>query len=201
MSYIIAVHVPIAGLSLVPVLFNMPLILFPMHIALLELIIDPSCTIVFEREKEENDIMNKPPRNPKIPIFGFNMIASSVMMGFGVMIIVLAIYFFALKSGLPEVEIRAMAFATLITGNLLLIVKNRSRTKSFFGSLMIPNKAQWWIISLALFFLALVVYVPVLQSLFKLGALNLAEISICFGAGLLSILWFEIISKIYRRTH
>jgi Ca2+-transporting ATPase len=66
---------------------------------------------------------------------------------------------------------------------------------------MIHNKAQWWIIGLAFFFLALVVYVPVFQSLFKLGALNLAEISICVGAGLLSILWFEIISKIYRRTH
>jgi P-type Ca2+ transporter type 2C len=201
MSYIISVHVPIAGLSLVPVLFNMPLILFPMHIALLELIIDPSCTIVFEGEKEERDIMKKPPRNPKAPIFGFNMIASSVMMGFGVMIIVLAIYFFALKSGLPETEIRSMAFTTLITGNLLLIVKNRSRTKSFFGSLISPNKAQWWIIGLALFFLALVVYLPILQSLFKLGALNVTELSICFGAGLLSILWFEVVSKIYRRTH
>lgn len=201
MSYIISIHVPIAGLSMVPVLFNMPLILFPMHIALLELIIDPSCTIVFEGEKEEKDIMNKPPRDPRIPIFGFNMITSSVMMGFGVMIIVLAIYFFALKSGLPETEIRAMAFATLITGNLLLIVKNRSRTKSFFGSLLSPNKAQWWIIGLALFFLASVVYVPFLQSLFKLGALNVTELSICFGAALLSVLWFEAVSKIYKRKH
>jgi P-type Ca2+ transporter type 2C len=178
----------------------MPLILFPMHIALLELIIDPSCTIVFEGEKEENDIMNKPPRNPRIPIFGFNMIASSVMMGLGVMIIVLAIYFYALKSGLPEAEIRALSFATLITGNLLLIIKNRSRTKSFFGSLITPNKAQWWIIGLALFFLTLVVYVPFLQSLFKLYALNVTELLICFGAGLLSILWFEVVSKIYKRT-
>ena len=117
------------------------------------------------------------------------------------MIIVLAIYFFALKSGMPEAEIRSMAFATLITGNLLLIIKNRSRTKGFIGSLMTPNKAQWWIIGLALFFLTLVVYVPLLQSLFKLGALNATELSICFGAGLLSILWFEVISKFYKRKH
>lgn len=201
MSYILAIHIPIAGMSLIPVLFNMPLILFPMHIAFLELIIDPSCTIVFEREKEEKNIMKRPPRNPRTPIFGFNMIMSSVLMGLGVLLVVLTVYLVTLRSGLPIEEVRAMSFTALIVGNILLIVKNRSTEKSFFGSLLTPNVAQRWVAGMAIFFLAIVMYVPFFQKLFKIHALNITELLICFGAGLVSILWFEIISKIYKRQN
>ena len=198
MSYILAIHIPIVGMSLIPVLFNWPLFLFPMHIAFLELIIDPSCTIVFEGEREEKDVMKRPPRNPRVPIFSLWMIMSSVLMGLGVLIVVLGVYILAMKTGLPETKIRTISFTSLIIGNLLLIVKNRSRTKGFFKSLITPNIAQWWVAGAAIFFLILVIYVPFLQSLFKLQALGVFEFLICFAAGLVSIVWFEIISKVYK---
>ncbi len=198
MSYILSIHIPIAGMSLIPILFNYPLLLFPMHIAFLELIIDPSCTIVFEGEREEKDVMKRPPRNPRVPIFSFSMIMSSILMGLGVLAVVLGVYIFAMKTGLPEAKVRTMSFTTLIIGNLLLIVKNRSRMSGFFKSLMTPNIAQWWVAGVAILFLILIIYVPFLQTLFKLQALQLNEFLICFGAGLLSIVWFEIISKVYK---
>ncbi|MDD5363240.1 MAG: cation-translocating P-type ATPase [Ignavibacteria bacterium] len=197
MSYIISIHIPIAGMSLIPVLFNWPLFLFPMHIAFLELIIDPSCTIVFESEPEEKDVMKRPPRNPHVPIFGFRMIMKSVLMGAGVMGIVLGVYIFAMNSGYPDAKVRTMAFTTLILGNLLLIVKSRSRTSGFFKSLITRNVAQWWVSGLAVFFLMLIINVPFLQSLFKFQSLTIYEISICFAAGLVSIMWFGIVTMMY----
>jgi P-type Ca2+ transporter type 2C len=198
MSYIISIHIPIAGMSLIPVLFNWPLFLFPMHIAFLELIIDPSCTIVFESEPEEKDIMKRSPRNPRVPIFGFRMIMKSVLMGAGVMGVVMGVYIFAMNSGYPDSKVRTMAFTTLIIGNLLLIVKSRSRTSGFFKSLITRNVAQWWVSGLAVFFLMLVINVQFLQSLFKLQSLTIYEILICFAAGLLSIVWFGIVTILYK---
>ena len=198
MSYIISIHIPIAGMTLIPVLFNWPLLLFPMHIAFLELIIDPSCTIVFEGEREEEDVMKRPPRNPRIPIFSFKMLMSSVLMGLGILIVVLGVYIFAMSLGLQEAKVRTMSFTTLIIGNLLLIVKNRSRMNGFFKTLITPNIALRWVAGTAILFLILIIYVPFLQTLFKLQALQINELLICFAAGLLSIVWFEIISKIYK---
>jgi len=198
MSYIISIHIPIAGMSLIPVLFNWPLLLFPMHIAFLELIIDPSCTLVFEGEQEEKDIMKRPPRNPRIPIFSLRMLTSGILMGAGVLAVVLGVYIFAMKTGLPESKIRTMSFTTLIIGNLLLIVKSRSRTNNFFKTLITPNIAQRWIAGIAIIFLIMIIYVPILQTLFKLQSLQIIELLICLFAGLISIIWFEIISKIYK---
>ncbi|MGZ6056294.1 MAG: cation-translocating P-type ATPase [Isosphaeraceae bacterium] len=85
MAYIIAIHVPIAGLSLVPVLLDWPLVLFPMHVVFLELIIDPACSVVFEAEGDESDVMSRPPRNPAAPLFGSSTVLLSVMQGLGVL--------------------------------------------------------------------------------------------------------------------
>ena len=191
MAYIFAIHVPIAGMSLIPVLLKWPLVLLPVHIVFLELIIDPACSIVFEAEKEEKNVMTKPPRNPEKPLFGRRTIALSLLQGFVVLFIVLIIYMLALYQGKGEMEARALAFTTLIIANIGLIFTNRSWTRTIVSMLTSPNKALWWVLSGALLFLGLVLYTPGLRDLFHFTQLHLPDLALCLLAGGLSILWFE----------
>ncbi len=191
-AYIFAIHVPIAGMSLIPVLFKWPLVLLPVHIVFLELIIDPSCSTVFEAEPEEADVMKRPPRNPKEPLLGIKTIGMSILQGISVLLIVLGIfvYFFVYRMESPE-EARALSFTTLIIANLGLILTNRSWSRTIFATLRTPNRALWWVIGGAVFFLSLVLYIPVIRGLFKFSFLHTSDLLICITAGITSILWFE----------
>ncbi len=191
MAYIMAVHVPIAGMSLIPVVFNWPLVLLPVHIVFLELIIDPACSIVFEAEAEEANVMGRPPRNLADPMFNRRTLAFSLLQGVGVLCIVLAVFLVAIHRGLGEYEARALSFTTLIIANTGLIMTNRSWTRSMFDSIRTPNAAFWSVVGGALFFLALVIYVPFLRDLFKFSALHVSDLLVCLVAGAVSILWFE----------
>ncbi len=191
MGFIFSVHIPIAGLSLIPVLFKWPLALLPVHVLFLELIIDPACTVVFEMESDEPDIMQRPPRKLNAPLFGRSMVLSGLIQGLGILVVVTGIYAFALTRGFGEGEARMFAFVSLVIGNLGLIFANRSRTLSIFQSLRIPNKALWWISGSALFFLVLVLAVPALRDVFQFAPLHPWEIPLLFITGLSSILFAE----------
>jgi Ca2+-transporting ATPase len=199
MAYILAIHVPIAGLSLVPVLFKWPLILLPVHIVFMELIIDPACSIVFEAEREEEDVMRRPPRNAREPLFGGRTVGLSLLQGIAVLCIVLAVFIMARHLARGEREARALAFTTLVVANLGLIFTNRSWTRTVFGILRSPNTALWWVCGGALVFLGLVLYVPVLQGLFRLATLHVADVLICLAAGAVSVAWFEALKFINGR--
>src|ERR1043166_7228218 len=114
MAYIIAVHVPIAGLALIPLLFGLPLVFLPLHIAFLEMVIDPICSIAFEAEPAERDVMRRPPRDPQAPLFTISFIAWSLLQGVVVLAVVAGLFVAALRSGLPEADVRALAFAALV---------------------------------------------------------------------------------------
>jgi Ca2+-transporting ATPase len=200
MAYIFAVHVPIAGMSLLPILFKWPMVLFPVHIALLELIIDPSCSIVFEAESEEPDVMQRPPRSPFEPLFSMKMIALSLLQGVSVLIIVLTVYLFSLYRGHGESEARALTFTALIIANLGLIMTNRSWSHSILSTLRRPNPALWWVVGEALTFLGLVLYVPFLRNLCKFCILHPWDLLICLSAGIFSIIWFEGFKTAKRRS-
>lgn len=199
MAYIFAVHVPIAGLTLLPVLLKMPLVLFPVHIVFMELIIDPACSIVFEAEPEEPDVMTRPPRDPKAPIFGRKVIILSVLQGLSVLTIVMAIYAMTLSRGIGEAEARTLAFTTLIIGNLGLILTNRSWERTIFASIRTKNSALWWVLGGAIVFLALVLYVPFLQKLFHFTTIHAPELAMSLTAGVLGIVWFEILKWVTNR--
>lgn len=190
-AYVFAIHVPIAGMSLIPVLLNWPLVLLPIHIVFLELIIDPACSTVFEAEPEEADVMNRPPRNPVEPLFGRRTLALSLLQGISVLVIILAVFGIALYRGLGEQEARTLTFTTLIIANLGLILTNRSWSRTILSTLGSPNTALRWVLGGAAVFLGLVLYVPFLRSLFLFSALHLIDIVICLAAGVLSIIWFE----------
>ena len=198
-AYIVAIHVPIAGMSFIPVVFQWPLVLFPVHIVFLELIIDPACSIVFEAEREEADVMRRPPRNPKEPLFDRWTLMASVLQGVSVLLIVLAVYVIAGARGQSENGARALAFTTLIIANLGLILTNRSWSRTILSTLRMPNTALWFVLLGAAVFLGLVLYVPVLRDLFKFDFLHPLDLWICLVAGAVSVLWFEGLKLLNRR--
>ena len=199
MGYILAIHVPIAGMSLIPVLLQWPLVLLPVHVVFLELIIDPACSVVFEAEPEEADVMRRPPRDPKKPLFSREGLALSFLQGFVVLTIVLAVYAVSLFRGQGEEEARALTYTTLIVANLGLILTNRSWSRTILETISRPNRALWWVVGGALVFLAAVLYIPFLRELFGFGYLHFLDIAICFMAGIASIIWFEGLKMINSR--
>jgi Ca2+-transporting ATPase len=192
MSYILAVHVPIAGMALLPVLFGWPALLYPMHIALLELIIDPACSLAFENEPAEDDVMHRPPRNAAAPLFGGATFWLAVLQGLGVLVVVLLAFAWA-SARIPEAQARAFAFATLVTGNLALILSNRSARGSLWTTLRTPNTTLWWVIGGALALLAASLYLPWAVNVLRFAPLPLHELAAACALGLVSVVWFEAI--------
>jgi Ca2+-transporting ATPase len=196
MAYIVSVHIPIALASLLPVLLNWKeMILFPVHIVFLELIIDPACSVVFEAEPAEPDIMRRRPRSPTDRLFGRQSLVRSALQGIVAFGMVFGVFEAALLLGETFAHARTLAFITLIVANLCLILTNRSWQRSLLASLSVPNRALFWVVGSALTFLGLVVYVPGLRSLFHLAPMSLLDIVIALAAGLLSVAWFEILKK------
>jgi len=199
MAYILAIHVPIAGLSLMPVLLHWPLILAPVHIVFLELIIDPACSVVFEAEPEESEVMNRPPRNPKEPLFSRRTVILSLLQGVSVLAVVLAVFGVSLYRGQGELEARALTFATLVIANLSLILANRSWSRPILATLRSPNAALWLVLSGALALLVLVLYTPFLRDLFRFATPHPVDLAISLAAGVVSIMWFEGLKSLQGR--
>jgi P-type Ca2+ transporter type 2C len=199
MAYIFAIHVPIAGLSLIPVFLGWPLILMPVHIVFLELIIDPACSVVFEAEPEESNVMKRRPRSANEPVFSRRTVWLSLLQGTSILVIVVAVFGISLYRGQSELDARTLTFTTLILANLGLILTNRSWSQPIIATLRHPNSAQWWVVSGALVFLGMILLVPSLRDLFRFNQLHPIDLIISFSAALLSVLWFEIF-KVIRKT-
>jgi len=191
MAYILAVHVPIAGMALLPLLFGMPLVLAPVHIVFLELIIDPACSIVFEAEPEEAGAMERPPRRPDAPLFSLRTLLLSLLQGATVFLAVAAVYALSLQRGLGIDEARALTFTTLVIGNLGLILINRSWSSTLLASLRIRNTALWKVVGGTLGFLACVLYVPGLRNMFGFAYLHAGDVLLAFAASAAGVAWFE----------
>ncbi len=202
MAYIVSVHIPIAGMSLLPVFLGFKeMILLPIHIVFLELIIDPACSVVFEAEPEESRIMERKPRDSKERLFGKRTLALSAAQGIIAFIVVAIVFQLALNLGQPMDEARAIAFVTLIISNLCLILTNRSWSRSIFESFNTPNPALSWVMSGALIFLGLVIYTPFLQGFFHFAPMHTTDFCLAFIAGIVSILWFELFKIFTRKGH
>ena len=191
MAYIFAIHVPIAGMSLLPVFFNWPLVLLPVHIVFLELIIDPACSVVFEAESEEADVMNRPPRRLDEPLFNKTIVVFSLLQGLSVLVIVAAVFVVALLRGQGEQDARTLSFTTLIIANIGLILTNRSWSGTILSTMRSHNAALWWVLTGALLFLGAALYFPFLRNIFHFSTLHFIDLVICLAAGVMSILWFE----------
>jgi len=192
LAYILAVHLPIVGLTLVPIFLGWPLVLMPIHIAFLHLVIDPACSVVFEAEEAEDGVMQRRPRAPEAPLFDRRAIVLSLVQGTVVLVAVLAVYALALFRGQGASDARALTFVTFMVANVGLIFTNRSWTASVIDAPKRPtNRALGWLTASVPVFLALVIYVPGLRDLFRFAPLHVLDVFVCLGAGLLSVAWFE----------
>jgi P-type Ca2+ transporter type 2C len=192
MAFIFAVHVPIAGLALLPLLFGLPLLLGPIHIALLEMVIDPVCALVFEAERDEDDIMARAPRNPTEPLFSIGMIAWSVFQGALAFALLATVFLAETWSGMPEAELRALIFFALVAEILALILVNRSFSASLGKALTRHNAALRYVI-LAVFAIAgLILFLPSAQTLLKFGSIAWADMALAGALGIMLLVLLEV---------
>jgi Ca2+-transporting ATPase len=172
-------------------LFGWPLVFAPVHIVFLEFVIDPACSIAFEAEPAHPSTMRRPPRNPKEPLLGGRLLWYSFLQGMAVLFAVALLYFLVLDHGFTEERARAMAFTALVLGNAALILSNRSQSRSIVATLRMPNKALWWIVGGAFGGLAVALYLPPMQRIFRFEALAWHDLLFCALAAAAGILWSE----------
>ena len=198
MAFIFAVHVPIAGLALLPLLLGLPIIFGPMHIAFLEMVIDPVCSLVFEAETEEDDVMRRRPRAPDEPLFSGALIGWSLLQGAFAFVLVAVIFVIASRRGMPEDEVRALTFFSLVLSIVSLIFVNRSFSASLLTALRRPNPALAWVLLTVTTMLGLTLLWPFASSLFRFGPLHVDDLSLTLGAGALVFVALELLKPLWR---
>jgi len=198
MGFILAAHVPIAGLALMPLIFGLPIVLSPVHIAFLEMVIDPVCTLVFEAETEEEDLMRRRPRGPEEPLISGRLMFWSVLQGIFALILVAAIFVMGFRRGMPETEARALAFVSLVTAIVALIFVNRSFSASIWAALFRPNRALKFVLLGVVGMLYLTLRWPVASALFRFGPLHLHDLAVTLGAGIAALGVLEILKAVWR---
>ena len=199
MSYIIAIHIPIIVLVLLPAFFAwLPIILMPLHIVFLELIIDPVCAIAFESEQEEKGIMKRSPRRTNELFFGWNKMFLSLVKGLMLLSVVLVVYFVSINEGHSDGETRAIAFSSLIIGNVFLILTSLSETRSFLAVILERNIAVLFISILAILLLILTVSIPLLNNLFSFEFPGYKHFLSAFIGAILMLFALETIKYIQR---
>ena len=199
LSYILAVHIPIAGLALVPLIAGWPIVFTPVHIVFLELIIDPVCSLVFENEPEGHDLMRHKPHAPGTPLFGRHEIVFGALQGIVALAAILAVFGYSLQIGASEDAARAIAFITLVATNIFLVLTNRSWTHSLIESLTRPNKALWAVIGAASLFLTAALNTAYLREVFRFAPLAPADLARIAAATLAAALGMEAVKFVRRR--
>jgi Ca2+-transporting ATPase len=192
-AFTFAVHVPIAGLSMVPAFFaGWPLLLLPTHIVFLELIIDPSCSLVFEAEAAEANVMKRPPRGPKDRLFSLGTVGLAVLQGLTVLAVCLGVFLVSHRSHPPEAA-RALTFAALVAAFVVVLLANRSSTRTIIGGLRSPNIALWCVLGGTVVLLPLVLLLPFAQRIFHFAPIRAGELVFSIVAGLACVLWFDLL--------
>lgn len=158
MVYTLAAHIPIIGMTLIPVVCKWPLMFYPVHIVFLEMIINPACSIVFEAEDAEADVMLRQPRSSKEKLFNRQTVVNGLLQGFGALWVSLAVFMLFRYLGYPDNTVRAITFVVFVITNLTLIFLNTT--------IVLRNRALWLVSSLAVVFLTIVLCVPYLRVLF-----------------------------------
>ncbi len=199
MGFIFAVHVPIAGLALLPLLFGLPILFGPIHIAFLEMVIDPVCSLVFEAETEEGDVMSRPPRRADEPLFSRRWIGWSLLQGAFAFVLVAVIFVVALRRGMPEAEVRALTFFSLVVAIVSLIFVNRSFSASLLTALRRPNSALLAVLLTVTAVLSLSLLWPFAQALFRFGPLHVDDLAVTIGAGAALLVLLEVVKPLWWR--
>ena len=197
-GFIFAVHVPIAGLVLTPLVFGLPVLFGPIYIAFIEMVIDPVCSLVFEAEVEEDDVMGRPPRPPDEPMAPAAFVAWSLFQGLFAFAIVAGVLFVGFWRGMPLDEVRALTFFALILSMVGLILINRSFSASVWTAIRRPNPTLLWILLIVGVILALSLKWPFASSLFRFGPLHPDDLALTVGAGIVVFACLDLIKLVLR---
>jgi Ca2+-transporting ATPase len=195
-GFVFAVHVPIAGLALLPLIAGLPPLLGPAHIAFLEMIIDPVCSLVFEAERAEPNVMQRPPRAPDEPLFSADLVLWGLGQGVVALLVVIAVFFVAVQRAMPESEIRAICFFALVTCVLGLVLVNRSFGASVFSALSHPTLAFGVVLTVVISVLTASLAIPAVADLFRFGPLHADDLAIVLTAATLMVMALEGIKMI-----
>lgn len=199
-AYIVAVHIPIAGLALLPLLFGLPFMLSPIHIAFLEMVIDPVCSIAFEAEAEERDLMQRPPRAADSRLLSPSMMVFSLLQG-GLALFALAVVLVVgIGRDMPTDELRALMFTSLVLINVGLIVVNRSFSSSLSVALRRPNFFLWFLLSLVAGVLTIALTWPPAMDLFQFGPLHAEDLGMSLVVAICLILCLEALKPLWRHS-
>ena len=196
-EYIIAVHIPIAGLAILPLLLGLPLMLIPIHIAFLEMVINPACSIVFEAEAAENNLMQRPPRSPKSPLVLRKRVIWAVTQGLLVLTVLAIILVSAAYKKLPEADMRTLIFTALVLLNMGLILVNRSFSTSIMLAIFKPNRSLWILLASVSIVLAIAVFWQPARTLFHFGAFHWHLFAICLAASIVTLFMLEITKSLF----
>lgn len=199
MGFIFAVHVPIAGLALLPLPFGLPILFGPVHIALLEMVIDPVCSLVFEAESEEEDIMRRPPRDPEAPLFARPLVLWGLAQGCAALLLVGGIYLSAINRGMPANEVRALSFFSLVLCFVGLIFVNRSFSTSLVTAFLRPNRTLLMVLAAVTLMLAGTLLWPWATTLLRFGPLHAPDLAVSLAAGAALVVGLEAVEWVLLR--
>lgn len=200
-QYIISIHIPIILTVSLPLFLGWiyPHIFTPVHVIFLELIMGPTCSIVYENEPMEKNAMLQKPRQMTETFLNIRELGISIIQGLLITAGVLFVYQYAVKNGDSEETTRAMVFTTLIFANVFLCLVNRSFVYSVLDSFKNNNKLFSLIIGVTLLLLFAILYVPIFAKFFKLTSLNAYQLGVCLLVATVSVLWFEVYKWLKRR--
>ena len=199
-SYILAIHLPIAGLALLPIAMGRPLVLTPMLIAILELIVDPLCSVVLEAEPEERDVMSRPPRDPDAPLLSRQLLTTGFLQGILAILTVCAVFLYATLSGSTPEEVRSMGFISLICANYALIFANRSFSAAPLAGFARPNPSLWVSLVSATGALVAIICVPAVRVFLHLGLIHAGQALLCVGAGVVLLGALQALKRLVGRA-
>jgi len=193
-QYIISIHIPIILTVSLPLFLGWiyPHIFSPVHVIFLEIIMGPTCSIVYENEPMEKNTMQQKPRNMTDTFLNLKELSMSIIQGLVITVGVLFVYQFAVQNGSDEKTTRAMVFSTLIFANILLSVVNRSFVYSMIDTFKYKNKLFPLIIGLTLVLLFAILYIPSFAGFFQVNSLSVFQLGICIVTAGISVLWFEV---------
>ncbi len=194
-GYIVAVHLPIAGLALLPAILGWPPILGPAHVLLLELIIDPACSIVFEVEPEAHDVMERGPRPRHAHVFDGRAIVWSVAQGLTVLAATVAVVAWARAGGASEGAVRAIGFTTLVVGNLATLIASRSTRIPFWRTLRRTNRVLALLVTGTSLVCAAMLALPPVRALFALSLPGGEALAVAITAGLGPVLALDLAKR------
>ena len=200
-QYIISIHIPIILTVFIPLALGWiyPNVFTPVHVIFLELIMGPTCSIVYENEPIEPGTMTQKPRPFTSTFFNWKELSISIVQGLVITLATLSIYQLAVLSKLPENETRTMVFTTLISSNIFLTLVNRSFVHSIWKTMTYRNPLLFWILGLTVALTTVIFFVPPITHFFRLSLPTASYVLISIGAGALGVLWLEVVKPIQRK--